>query len=102
MRAEQEQFLGKYRVPAEMLKAMAHPLRLCILMGLLEQGETNVSSIRQSMRAPQSTVSQQLGILRRAGLVADVRRGKRVAYRIADPKVRRIIELLVRLVNEEA
>lgn len=101
MKAEQEHILGKYRVPADMLKAMAHPLRLCILMGLLEQGETNVSSIRQSMRAPQSTVSQQLGILRRAGLVTDVRRGKLVAYRIADSKVRRVIELMIRLVNDE-
>lgn len=101
MSTDNELSLKKYKVPAEMLKAMAHPLRLCILMGLMENGEANVSRIRDCMNAPQSTVSQQLGILRRAGLVTDVRKGKQVAYGIANEKVRSIIEVMVKLINEE-
>jgi len=33
----------KYNQIAEMLKVLAHPVRLCIINGLLDEGECNVS-----------------------------------------------------------
>ncbi|NLG37976.1 MAG: winged helix-turn-helix transcriptional regulator [Clostridiales bacterium] len=93
--------LERYKAPAEVLKAMAHPLRLCILMALYEQEGTSVTALRDQMRAPQSTVSQQLGILRRAGLVSAERTGKLVSYRIADSNIRGIVAIMMRLMLEE-
>ncbi|MGI5878545.1 MAG: ArsR/SmtB family transcription factor [Christensenellales bacterium] len=98
---EQVRRLERYRAPAEVLKAMAHPLRLCILMALYEHEGISVTAFRDRMRAPQSTVSQQLGILRRAGLVTAERTGKLVNYRIADGSIRSIVESVIRLMYEK-
>lgn len=44
---------------AEMLKALAHPVRLCIARGLWRNGSCNVTHMQNCLEAPQSTVSQK-------------------------------------------
>lgn len=61
------------------LKAIAHPSRLRILQALAK-GETNVSEIEEVTEIGQPTLSQQLAILRKAGLVETRRQAKLVYY----------------------
>ena len=63
------------------MKALADPTRLRILR-LLEAGEMCVCQIVAVLPAGQSTVSQHLGILKRAGLVIDRKEGRWVFYRV--------------------
>lgn len=73
-------------VLAEMLKAIAHPLRLSLL-ALLRGGEQTVSDMARELETPQATVSQQLRILRMAGLVAADRRDGFAHYSLSEPRV---------------
>ena len=77
----------------EILKAMGHPVRLR-LVALLCDGEHNVGSLAESLGVPQTTVSQQLRILRMSGLVSVTRTGGFGIYRLAEPKLRTLISCL--------
>lgn len=65
-------------MPIEGLKALAHPLRYRILAALSE-GERNVGEIEEACGIGQPALSQQLAVLRQAGLV-DHRRDARLVY----------------------
>lgn len=78
------------RLKAEFFKALGHPLRIRVLE-LLSEGERSVSSLAEEIEVEQPALSQQLGILRRAGFVVARRDGVNVVYALADP---RIAELL--------
>lgn len=84
----------KYEQQADLLKALAHPTRLCIVNGLLEREQCNVTTIRECMHLPQSTVSQQLAVLRSKGIVVGKRKGLEVCYKVVDERVKQIVELL--------
>jgi DNA-binding transcriptional ArsR family regulator len=75
---------GLLEARASLLKAIAHPVRLCILRGLLETGECNVSTMQHCMGAPQSTISQHLQKLRAERVVGVERHGVEVYYHIDD------------------
>lgn len=61
------------------LKALAHPLRFRILAALAA-GERNVGEIEQATGISQPGLSQQLGVLRKAGLVETRKDAKLVFY----------------------
>jgi len=67
----------------EAAKAMGHPSRLRVL-AMLRGGPLCVCQITSVLRAAASTVSQHLSDLRRAGLVAEQKRGKWVHYRLTE------------------
>ena len=69
---------------AEVLKAVANPLRLRILC-LLSAHEENVKNIAAALNVPSAIVSQQLRILRSAGLVSSRTRGGHAYYEISEP-----------------
>lgn len=71
---------------AVVAKALGHGLRLEMLE-LLAQGERNVEAIARLVGVPIANASQHLQLLRRAGVVAARRDGKRVLYRLADESV---------------
>jgi DNA-binding transcriptional ArsR family regulator len=75
---------------AEVLKAVAHPLRLRIV-ALLCQGEEHVNGLAGKLDAPQPIVSQQLRILRSHGLVAVTRADGFARYRLAEPALRELV-----------
>ncbi|WP_227765630.1 ArsR/SmtB family transcription factor [Zhaonella formicivorans] len=79
---------------AETLKAIAHPVRLCILKGLLDSGACNVSKMQYCLDLPQSTISQHLSKLRMSGLITAQRQGIEVYYSITDEQVRKLISAL--------
>jgi DNA-binding transcriptional ArsR family regulator len=78
---------------SELLKALAHPVRLRIAAGLCDH-ECNVNRMVERLGLPQSTVSQHLGILKSRGIILPRKEGVRTCYQIADERVHVIIKAL--------
>ena len=76
---------------AELFKAVGHPVRLCIVLGLAEKGECNVGHMQHCLDCPQSTISQHLQKLRAAGIITARRQGLEVFYSIADQRIFKIV-----------
>lgn len=83
-----------YQRQAEVLKALAHPVRLRIVRGLLECGCRNVSCMERATGQSQSAISQHLNKLKSAGVLACARSGNEVYYQVADRRVETIIQAL--------
>lgn len=83
----------KYEDKAEILKVIAHPVRLCIIKGLMDQ-ECNVSTMQECLGLPQSTISQHLSILRNRGIIKGNRKGLEVKYTVVNEMVKKILELI--------
>lgn len=86
--------LKQFDEPAEFLKALSHPVRLCIVRGLMRKKKCNVSYMQECLDLPQSTVSQHLQKLRSAGIVATERNGLEVNYVLADARAEQLIMIL--------
>ncbi|PZE20901.1 ArsR/SmtB family transcription factor [Paenibacillus xerothermodurans] len=86
----------QFNEAADMLKALAHPVRLCIVKGLLTKGRCNVGHMQECLDLPQSTVSQHLQKLRNCGIVTTERNGLEVNYTIADNRVKQLIQVFFR------
>ena len=80
---------------AEILKAMAHPIRLCILRGLSENDEKQVNDMKSCLNMPQSTISQHVGILKKEGLIKGRRDGVNIYYSIANDDVKNLIKVVL-------
>ncbi len=78
-------------VKAELFRALAHPARVRVLEVLAADGERTVSELQPLVGIESSHLSQQLGVLRRAGLVSSRKEGSTVVYSLRDPLV---VELL--------
>lgn len=76
---------------AKLHKALSHPVRLRILETLAQCGEACVCHLTVALGQRQPYVSQQLGILREANLVAERREGTLVYYRLASEEILEII-----------
>lgn len=81
-----------------LLWALASEHRLEIIC-LLEGGERSVSDLSKQVDLSQSSLSQHLARLRRAGVVATRREGVTIFYRIADPEALAIAKVLADLVE---
>jgi ArsR family transcriptional regulator len=89
-----------YRLHAAICKTIAHPKRLQIL-DLLRRGEMTVNDIAQAVEAKAANVSQQLAVLRSAGVVRTRREGTSIHYRIANPKIMHAYDLMAEVLEEE-
>jgi DNA-binding transcriptional ArsR family regulator len=78
---------------AELFRALAHPMRVRILCRLLD-GEVSVAGLESELGLKQPSLSQQLGQLRDAGIVATRRAAKSVYYSLSDQRVRIILDAL--------
>jgi len=85
----------------QLLKALANRDRLLLLCQLVD-GERNVGELEQQLGIVQPTLSQQLAVLRREGLVATRREGKQVYYRIASAEALAVLHTLYALYCAEA
>ncbi|RJE48833.1 MULTISPECIES: metalloregulator ArsR/SmtB family transcription factor [unclassified Dehalobacter] len=79
---------------ADILKVLSHPVRLCIVKGLMENGESNVMSMQNCLSIPQSTISQHLSALRNKGIIRGRREGLEVFYSVQNPLVKKLIHLM--------
>lgn len=80
----------------QLLKALGNPDRLLLLCQLVH-GEMNVGELEDRLKIVQPTLSQQLGVLRREGLVDTRRDGRQIYYSISSPQALAIIETLYKL-----
>ncbi|MBY0753827.1 metalloregulator ArsR/SmtB family transcription factor [Clostridium sardiniense] len=80
---------------AEFLKVLAHPVRLCIVRGLMQKDSCNVSFMQDCLGMPQSTISQHLQKLRSVGIIEGERNGLEINYKIKDKRVEKIIKTLL-------
>jgi ArsR family transcriptional regulator len=71
---------------ASRFKLLAHPVRLQIL-DILRRSPECVCHLEASLGKPQPYISQQLRVLREAGVIVDSKDGLNVFYRLADPEV---------------
>jgi ArsR family transcriptional regulator len=78
---------------AEVLKAVAHPLRIRIV-AILCGGQENVTALAEKVGASQAIVSQQLRILRSHGLVAASRQGGFARYRLVEQNLRGLVRCM--------
>ena len=78
---------------SQLLKALSHPDRLMLLCRLAE-GERSVSELEPLVEVYQPSLSQQLGILRREGLVSSRREGKQMFYQVANPDALAVLNVL--------
>ena len=78
---------------AARFKALSDEGRLALLSAL-QRGERSVGELAEATHRSQPNVSQHLASLTHAGLVQARRDGTRVFYRIADPTVLRICDVV--------
>jgi ArsR family transcriptional regulator len=82
------------------LKALSHPVRLQIAE-ILSQEESCVCHLEARLRLRQAYVSQQLGVLREAGLLSERKVGTFIHYRLSDPRLREVILAVQRVAGPD-
>lgn len=83
-------------VKADLFKALAHPARVRALEVLVD-GERSVGELQPLVGIELSHLSQQLGVLRRAGLVTSRKERSSVFYALRDPLVADLLDVAKRL-----
>jgi len=86
------EMIGDFEGLAEVFKALAHPVRLQILIKTID-AELCVQDLQDDLDRSQPNISQHLTVLRERGLVVAERKGKRVCYRPADDRIAQVIRL---------
>lgn len=84
---------------SELLKTLAAPVRLAILVELNESARC-VHELVETLEVSQPLVSQHLRVLRSAGLVRSERKGREVIYSLADEHVAHIVNDAIRHTEE--
>ena len=73
--------------------ALATPMRLKIL-NALRKGERNVTELTAEFGCSQANVSKHLSVLAQGGLIEKLPRGTSAYYRVTDPKIYRLCDLV--------
>ncbi len=79
---------------ANMLKAIAHPMRIAILEFLENGKHLTVTEIHKYLQIEQSTTSHHLGILKDKGILGSKREGKNTFYFIRNENLNNLIECI--------
>ena len=85
--------ISDYKKESNILKALAHPIRLRMVEGLMHN-ECNVNKIVKALKIPQSTASQHLALLKDRGIVETRKEGVKTCYRVLDARVSELIKIL--------
>ena len=88
-----ESDMDAYEIQSNLLKALSHSTRLAIL-GILRDGEQCVCHIEATLNLRQAYVSQQLMILKQAGLLEFRRDGLNLYYRVVKPEIFNVLDAL--------
>ena len=88
--------LSKFK--AEFFKALSHPLRIRIL-DALRNGEVTVGDLTARLEVEQSTLSQQLAILRNRDFIAARKSASNVFYSVHDPAIFRLLDVAREIFN---
>ncbi len=86
------------RFKAEFFKALSHPLRIAII-DALRSGEIGVNELSAQLKVEQSTLSQQLAMLRARSIVVGRKDGQNVFYSVRDPAIFRLLDVAKDIFN---
>ena len=87
-----------YELKAEFFKTLAHPGRIRALE-LLSAGELSVGELQSEIGLESSHLSQQLAVLRRAGLVRTRKQGTSVYYSLSSPELAELLAVARRFLT---
>ena len=90
-----------FELQAELCKMMGNATRLQIVH-CLRADPQRVSNIIHATGLAQAKVSQHLGALRARGIVTTERRGKDIGYRISNPNIVRVCDLMREVLMQQA
>ncbi len=79
---------------ANMLKAIAHPMRIAILNLLDENERLSVSEIYQKLGIEQAAASHHLGILKDKGILLSKREGKNTFYALKHENFSKVVDCI--------
>lgn len=85
---------------AEFFKALAHPLRIKIL-NALRDGEVGVNELSSRLGVEQSTLSQQLAVLRKSSIVEGRKEAQSVFYSVRDPAIFQLLDEAKKVFNNQ-
>lgn len=86
---------------AQLFKVLTHPARLAILQ-ILRDGEHCVCHMEAHLGYRQAYISQQLAVLRDAGLISDRRDGWNIFYRVVDARIYDVLDAASRMTGRTA
>jgi len=93
--------MAKFRIRAEVVKAMAHPTRLFIMSRLAEKRHC-VNELHELFECDLSTVSKHLTVLRKAGIIIDKKEGTQVYYALKVPCIMNFMNCIETLIKKNA
>ncbi|MFI9810412.1 ArsR/SmtB family transcription factor [Streptomyces sp. NPDC052301] len=88
-----------YQAKAEFFRMLGHPTRIRVLE-LLQHGPVPVRDLLADIEIEPSSLSQQLAVLRRAGIVVSTREGSTVTYALAGGDVAELLRAARRILTE--
>ncbi len=89
-----------YELKAEVMKGLAHPLRVAIA-DFLSHGEQCVCDIAEHVGARLSNVSRHLAVMLRAGIVSSRKDGLKVHYSLRTPCVKKFLSYAATVLREQ-
>lgn len=89
-----------YKIKADFLKTLAHPLRLQIIE-FLKSKEENVGNIAKKLNIPQSSLSRHLLALREAGILKSKQQGTVIYYNIEDKGIFQVLRPIAELLRKK-
>jgi len=88
-----------YQAKAEFFRMLGHPVRIRVLE-LLQNGPVPVRDLLTEIEIEPSSLSQQLAVLRRSGIVVSIREGSTVSYALAGGDVAELLRAARRILTE--
>ncbi|GAA3784642.1 hypothetical protein GCM10022403_019140 [Streptomyces coacervatus] len=88
-----------YQAKAELFRMLGHPVRIQVLE-LLQGGPKPVRDLLAAIEIESSSLSQQLAVLRRSGIVTATRDGSRVVYALAGGDVTELMGAARRILSD--
>jgi len=85
---------GRLELAANMLKAIAHPMRIAIMKHLEGGKKLTVTEIHELLGIEQSTTSHHLGVLKDKGVLCSRRDGKNTYYYLKYDVLSQIVDCL--------
>lgn len=88
-----------YQAKAEFFRMLGHPVRIRVLE-LLQDGPMPVRDLLAAIEIEPSSLSQQLAVLRRSGIVTSTRTGSTVVYELAGGDVAELMRAARRILTQ--
>ncbi|MCM8792530.1 MAG: metalloregulator ArsR/SmtB family transcription factor [Candidatus Omnitrophica bacterium] len=89
-----------YKIKADFLKTLAHPVRLQIIE-FLKSGEKNVGAIVKTLGIPQSSLSRHLLVLREGGILKSRQQSTAIYYNIEDHDIFQVLRPIAEMLRKK-